>query len=166
MSRISLCAKRLRGTPITRSGRRLKTERPPPSAERPPSKQGSRHDSANPQGEEFRSVRARCHHRDRAVFPLPLSRAELLPRTHLPLEASRLPGIEVFLHSVSVHDSLHCLFIPSLGALHFHLEVSSAAKSGQASRLSNHVQSQQSVPRARRGPQPSNAGAIGNTPLA
>src|SRR5208282_5575441 len=141
MSRISLCAKRLRGTPITRSGRRLKTRWLPASAERPPSKQGSRHDSAHPQGEELRGVRARCHHRDRAVFPLSLSRAELLPRTHLPLGAPALPGIEVLLHSVFVHDSLHYLFIPSVGALHLHLEVSSAAKSGQASGVSNHIES-------------------------
>src|SRR5208283_6241979 len=130
------------------------------------SRRGSRHDSASPSREELRSVCARCDHRDRAVFPLSLSRTKLLSRTHLPLGAPRLPGNEVLLHHLPVHDSLHYLFIPSLGALHLHLEVSSAAKSGQASRLSNHVQSQQSVPRARRGPQPSNAGAIGNTPLA
>src|SRR5208337_4702482 len=127
--RISRSAKRWRETPITRNGRQHRTERAASSEERPPSRQGSRHDPASPSREELRSVRARCDHRDPAVFPLSLSRTKLLSRTHLSLGAPRLPGNEVLLHHLPVHDSLHHLFLPSVWALHLHPEASATAKS-------------------------------------
>ena len=84
-------------------------------------------------------MRARRDHRDRAVLPLSLSRREFLPGTHLPLGAAGIPGVEVFLHLVSLYDALHRLFDPSLWDLHLHLEDPSAAKSGKAAGVSNHV---------------------------
>src|SRR5271169_4320166 len=165
-SRISLCERRSHATLTTRSGRRAKTEQVLASAGHLPSSRGSNHDSAHPPGEKLHRVRARRDHRDRAVFPLSLPRREFLLGTHLPLGAAGIPGLEVFLHLVSIYDALHRLFDPSLWDLHLHLEDSSAAKSGKATGISKDVQSQQFIPRTRRGPQPTSAGALGNTLLA
>src|SRR5215469_2874545 len=159
-------AKRSRETPITRSGRRRKTERLPASEEYPPSRPGSRHDWANPSREKLRSMCARRGHRDRPVFSLSLSRTKLLPRTHLSLGTPRLQGTEVLLYPLSVHDTLHCLFLPSVRALHFHPEVSPSAKSGQTSGLPRPVESDQPVPGAGRGSQPTNARTLSDTVLA
>src|SRR5258708_21874259 len=166
MLRISLCARHSRATLTTRSGRRAKTEQVLASAAHLPSSRGSHRDSAHPPGEKLHRVRARRDYRDRAVLPLSFSRREFLPGTHLPLGAAGIPGVEVFLHIVSVYDPLHRLFDPSLWDLHLYLEDSSAAKSGKTTGVSNHVQSQQFIPRTRRGPQPTNAGALGNARLA
>src|SRR6267378_6983524 len=165
-SRISLCERRSHATLTTRSGKRAKTEQVLASAGHLPSSRGSHRDSAHSPGEKLHRVRARRDHWDRTLLPLSLSRREFLPGTHLPLGAAGIPGVEVFLHIVSVYDPLHRLFDPSLWDLHLYLEYSSAAKSGKAAGLSNHVQSQQFIPRTRRGPQPTNAGALGDTLLA
>src|SRR6516164_3546882 len=162
----SRSAKPSRETPITRSGKRRKTEHLPASEEHPPSRQGSRHDWPNPSREEFRGVCARRSHRACAVFPLSLSRTKLLPRTYLPLGPPRLPGNEVVLHPLSVHDSLHYLFLPSVRALHLHPKVSAATKSGQASGLPRSLESDQPVPSAGRGSQPTNSRTLSDTVLA
>src|SRR5205085_9791519 len=123
-------------------------------------------DSANLRETNLASVRACRRHRDGALFPLSLSRAELLSRADLPLGPPRLPRAQVFLHPISLHDSLHPLFLPFLRRLHLHPEKTSAREAGEASGISSGHQAQGAVRRARRGPQSANPRALRKTSLA
>src|SRR5947199_9303064 len=118
MSRTLPCGRSSRETPTTRGGKRAKKEQMLASVMPLSSNMGSSRDAATPQREKLRGVRARCDHWHDPVLPLPVPGGELLHRTYLPLGSPGLPGVEVFLHLISIHNSLHHLFVPSLGTRH------------------------------------------------
>src|SRR6516225_1141317 len=95
------------------------------------------------------SMRACRGHRDGDLFPLSLSRGEFLSRADLPSGPTRLPGTQIFLHPVSLHDSVHPLFLSSLRHLHLQAEARSTAKSAEATGVSAGHDSQGSFRRAR-----------------
>src|SRR6185437_16298683 len=116
--------------------------------------------------EELRSLRADDNHGDGTLLLYSIPGTDRFPPTHGPPRPSRFQRRRVVVHPLPVLDTIHRLLHSSFGPVHLRFEGPSKDYSRALAPLSRSGPATRCLSRCGRGPQPTQACTIGNTPLA